>query len=194
MARGIAGLIALSLIVTAHAISGKSQPSRAGVPNSYSDDAHGLEKQFEPLLKAYAKGDPVSINKAYAVFGVPEPSKWFAGYFAAGDVQQLVWNYESEVDGYKKSLFMMMKIVRTTSRFHAHCSPPDSDHQTQLQARVGAVQPTLEVPVEQFRVEFVADDGKKFSQLCNFVYLDGAFRYLGKGAYPFWSMPDTNRK
>jgi hypothetical protein len=30
----------------------------------------------------------------------------------------------------------------------------------------------------------------RFSLVVNYVYVDGAFRYVGKGAYPFWSAPD----
>jgi len=47
--------------------------------------------------------------------------------------------------------------------------------------------------VEQFNIEFQEKDlAKRFSFLGNFVYVDGAFRYVGKGALPFWSMPDAN--
>jgi hypothetical protein len=26
----------------------------------------------------------------------------------------------------------------------------------------------------------------------NYVYVDGSFRYIGTGAYPFWSAPDES--
>jgi hypothetical protein len=56
------------------------------------------------------------------------------------------------------------------------------------------VVPINQVPLEQFQIKFTASDGKSFSELSNFVYLEGAYRYLGKGAYPFWAMPDATRK
>jgi len=49
------------------------------------------------------------------------------------------------------------------------------------------------VPQKQFEIEMQAQgSGKHFSFLGNFVYVDGAYRYVGKGAFPFWSMPDAN--
>jgi len=163
-------------------------------PKTYSHDAHGLEKQFEPLLKAYAKGDADAVNKEYAVFVLPNANQWFAEYFPASSVQQLGWDYDSEAEQYKSTLPRMMKILQSGSRFHAHCSSPSPDHKTKLQPNADSVQPTKEIALEQFEIKFVADNGRSFSQLGNFVYVDGAFRYLGKGAYPFWSMPDATRK
>jgi len=169
--------------------------AKAGsAPKSYSHDVHGLEKQFEPLLKAYAKGDTDAVNKEYAVFVLPNATQWFADYFPASSVQQLGWDYDSEAEQYKHTLPGMMKILQPGARFHARCSTPDPNHKTKLQPSADAVQPTKEIPLEQFEIKFVADNGRWFSELCNFVYVDGAFRYLGKGAYPFWSMPDATRK
>lgn len=92
-------------------------------PKTYSHDAHGLEKQFEPLLKAYAKGDADAVNREYTVFVLPNPNQWFADYFPASSVQQLGWDYDSETEHYKETLPRMMKILQSGSRFHAHCSP-----------------------------------------------------------------------
>jgi hypothetical protein len=42
-------------------------------------------------------------------------------------------------------------------------------------------------------IEIASDSGKRFSILTNYAYVDGAFRCVGKGGYPFWSMPDASR-
>jgi hypothetical protein len=161
---------------------------------SFSRDAHGLQKQFEPLLKAYAKGDAATINKEYGVFILPNANHWFEDNFPASSAQQLGWDYDSEAEQFKHTLPGMMKILQSGSKFNARCSPPDPTRKTKLQPNADAVQPTNEIPLEQFEVKFVADNGRSFSMLCNFVYVDGAYRFLGKGAYPFWSMPDATRK
>jgi hypothetical protein len=55
------------------------------------------------------------------------------------------------------------------------------------------VDPLKPVPVEQFTVEMVDEkSGKKFSSLGNFVFVDGAYRFVGNGAFPLWSMPDMS--
>lgn len=161
---------------------------------TYSHDARGLEKQNEPLLKSYAKGNPDRTNKEYAVFILRNANQWFADYFPASNVQQWGRDYEAEAENYKRSPPGMMKILQPGGKFQAHCSPPDPNHKTKLQPSADAPQPTKEIPIEQFEIRFVTDGGKSFSILGNFVYVDGAYRYLGKGAYPFWSMPDATRK
>jgi hypothetical protein len=87
-----------------------------------------------------------------------------------------------------------MRMGGSAKRFHAHCTPADKTPRTDLQPRADAAKPTREVPVEAFEIEFVSEDGRRFSELANFVFSNGAYRYVGKGAYPFWSMPDATRK
>lgn len=161
---------------------------------SFSHDAHGLEKQFEPLMKAYAKGKTDAIDKEFAAFVLPNANKWFADYFPADKVEQLGWDYESEANNYKSTLPGMMRILAPGGRFHAQCSTPDPSRKQNLKSNPDAPQPVKEIPLEQFEIKFVADSGRSFSILANFVYVEGAYRYLGKGAYPFWSMPDATRK
>lgn len=191
-------LIALASLVSFRLIfiqSAKSQSHAVPAGTSFSHDAHGLEKQYDPLLKAYSKGKDDSIDKEFSVFVIPDADKWFADYFAPNDVEQLSRNYQAEATASKKGfLNITKKILHTSSRFHAHCPPPDSDYQVTFKPRADAPKPTREVPIEQFQIYFISDNGKKLSELVNFVYLDGAFRYLGNGAYPFWSMPEIPKK
>ena len=168
-----------------------ASPAPPSPKDAYSHDAKGLEKQYEAFLKALAKRDAAAMNEAYKIFFIPEPDRWFATYFKKEDVEQLGWDQEAENENEKKSLVTITNLVGRGSRFHAHCRPPSHDPQSRLAPKTNAIAPLLPVPVEQFEVEFAADNGKKFSILGNFVYVDGAFRFVGKGAYPFWSMPDT---
>ncbi|HXY26342.1 MAG TPA: hypothetical protein VEI73_16940 [Candidatus Acidoferrum sp.] len=184
-------LLAFFLFFTiwlAHVVASPGLPSPK---QGYSHDAKGLEKQYEPFLKALAKRDAASMNDAYKVFFIPEQDKWFASYFRKEDVEQLGWDQEAENENEKKSLITITNLVGRGTRFHAHCKPASGDRQTKLAPRSDAFVPLQPVPVEQFEVEFVADNGKRFSILGNFVYVDEAFRFVGKGAYPFWSMPDA---
>jgi hypothetical protein len=161
---------------------------------TYSHDARGLEQQFEPFLEAYAESNASSENRAFTVFAIPEADKWFAAYFASANIEQLGWDSEAEVDAYKTSLINVMRTWPSAKRFHAHCRSVDRDNRTDLQPRADAVKPKHEVPLESFEIEFVSEGGRRFSELSNFVYVNGGYRYVGKGAYPFWSMPDVTRK
>ena len=174
--------------VLAHASPSLASPAQKG---TFSHDAKGLEKQYDPFLKALSKRDASSIDENYKVFFIPEPDKWFATYFKKEDVEQLGWDQEAENENEKKSLVTITNLVGRGMRFHAHCKPPSGNPQSRLAPKAEAITPMQAVPVEQFEIEFVGDNGKKFSTLGNFVYVDGAFRFVGKGAYPFWSMPDA---
>jgi hypothetical protein len=69
------------------------------LPNkNYSHDAKGLEKEYDPFLKALAKGDINAANDSYKVFAIPDPNTWFALYFRKESVEQLGWDYEPELE------------------------------------------------------------------------------------------------
>lgn len=158
---------------------------------TYSHDAHGLEKEWGPFLKAVAKKDATAIDATYKVFVIPDYEKWFGANFKKEDVEQLGWDYEAEAENGKRSTITMVNLVDGTG-LHLRCKSSTDNPQSRVAPRADAVTPLQTIPVEQFTVEVKTDQRKRFSFLANYVYVDGAFRYLGKGAYPFWSMPDAS--
>jgi hypothetical protein len=171
-------------------------PNAAGWKKAqiYSDDAKGLQRQFEPFLMALGnKDDEAKLKESFGVFALPSPETWFAQYFEKDQVQQLVWDEESEVDGYRETLTRLLTRFLRGPSYSVHCDTHKGDATT-LQSRADAISPLTQVPVEQYNVKFSGQDGHSMEQLVNFAYVDGAFRYLGKGSYPFWSMPDATRK
>jgi hypothetical protein len=180
---------ALEITVDVNAIS---MPGISDTKGVYSHDAKGLEKEWDPLLKAVSKRDAASIDERYKVFVIPDHGTWFGIYFKREDVEQLGWDYEAEAENGKHSIITMTNLVGG-SGFRAHCEPSTSDSQNRLAPRSDASLPLQPVPVEPFNIAITSDNGKRFSFLANYVYVDGAFRFVGKGAYPFWSMPDATR-
>jgi hypothetical protein len=168
--------------------------SSAPATTTFTRNASGLEAQFEPFLKAYAAGDDASLDQQFAIFAIPDPAGWFGGTFLQNQVEQLVWDYEAEVPVYEKSLLLFMRKLGKRTRFKAHCSLANPQVNLTLKPRPDSLIPVKQVEIEVFRVSFTATDGRSFSQLVNFVYMDGAYRYVGKGAYPFWAMADVTRK
>lgn len=184
-------LLLFTFVTTGCSTRRTPAPALASLAGAYSHDTKGLEKQYDPFLKALAKRDPASIDESYKIFLISEPDKWFAAYFKKEDVEQLGWDEEAENESEKKSMVTITNLVGRGVGFHAHCTRTAADAQTKLAPRADAFMPLQPVPVEQFHIDFVGDNGKRFSILGNFIYVDGAFRFLGKGAYPFWSMPDA---
>src|SRR5262249_13100941 len=121
-----------------------------------------------------------------------QAADWFAKYFAAKDVEQLGWDNEAEINSYKKLLLREFSSVPASTRFSIRCKRPKADPTSRMQPRRDSIQPVLAVPIEQFVTDFDPHPNPRhgsFKMLVNYVYVDGAFRYVGRGAYPFWSMP-----
>ena len=160
---------------------------------SYKQNAQRLEKQFDPFLKAAEKGDKQAQDEAFNVFRLPNENHWFGEYFSADSVEQLGWDADAEVDGEKNRLLRFMSMLDRGARFRSHCKPFVGSEAVTVKPRESSIHPLKPVPVEQFEVELQSErSGKKFSFLGNFVYVEGAYRYVGKGAFPFWAIPDAN--
>src|ERR1700723_950118 len=160
---------------------------------AFSHDAKGLENQYQPFLDTLAAAKPAEFHRALAVFALPNPAGWFAKYFVKDQVEQLVRQNESEMNAYEQALLRSMAAVPPGTRFRVRCKLPHADPTTRISPRPDAIQPSAAIPVEQFVTEFDSTPKMKngrFSLVVNYVYVDGAFRYVGKGAHPFWSAPD----
>jgi hypothetical protein len=81
----------------------------------------------------------------------------------------------------------MMNLLAKSESFSVQASEYQADPSSSpgLKLRADAVLPSTSVPIQAYKLEFVGHNGKRFSQLSNFVYVDGAYRYVGGGAYPF---------
>jgi hypothetical protein len=201
-----AGSLALALIAFAILSAAPNYPARSGslprfsslpeitdAPAAFSHDAKGLESQYQPFLDAFAAVKPAEFHAALAVFALPNPADWFAKYFAKDQVEQLVQQNDSELSAYEQALLRSMAAVAPGTRFRVRCKLPHADSTMRISPRPDTILPSAAIPVEQFVTEFDSTPKMKngrFSLVVNYVYVDGAYRYVGKGAYPFWSAPD----
>jgi hypothetical protein len=164
-------------------------------PASFSHDTKGLENQYQPFLDAFTAVKPAEFHSALAVFALPHPADWFAKYFAKDQVEPLVRQNEAELNAYEQALLRSMAAVPPGTRFHVRCKVPHPDPAIHMQPRSDASVPIAEITVEHFVCEFSPAPKLKngrFSMYVNYVYVDGGFRYIGTGAYPFWSAPDES--
>jgi hypothetical protein len=158
---------------------------------TYTHDASGLEKEFGPFFEAYSKGDVAAQDQAISVFRVPDAKGWFEQSFRAEDVEQLMWDDETAVSFLGKNFLARgMDMVARGALFHAKCEAQVVKKEGPVKPRASSMNPVKDVNVEQFNIEIHANESEKlFSFLGNFVYVNGAYRYVGGGALPFWSMP-----
>ncbi len=161
---------------------------------SYKQNAQGLEKQFVHFLKAYQKGDDKGMDESFGVFRFPRPKEWFGNYFSADDAARLSSAYEGQLSDAESSLIQNMNLADPGSGFRVRCEPRGDTGAGQSRPEEDWVRPLKPIPVEQFRLEFrSASHDQKFSFIANFVYADGAYRFVGGGGVPFWSKPGATK-
>lgn len=167
--------------------------SLLAAPNAetYKQNAQGLEKQFEPFLKAYQHGDDKGMDEGFVLFRLPKPKEWFASYFSAEDAVRLAAAYDAEVNEGESALIEDMNLADPGSRFHVRCESRGDTGAGKPKPDEGGIQPLQTIPVEQFMLEFQSSkSGQKFRLIANFVYADGAYRFVGGGA-PLWAKPSV---
>jgi len=170
--------------------------STVASPNTetYKQNEQGLEKQFEAFLKAYQRGDDKGMDEGFALFRVPKAKEWFEEHFSAEDAATLSSLYEREVSDAEASLIEDMNKADPGSRFRVRCEARGDGGAGQGSTGGYGFKPVKPIAVEQFRLEFRSGShDQKFSFIANFVYSDGAYRFVGGGGVAFWAKPAAGR-
>jgi len=180
---GIRFLVALFFAVAMFGLEAAARPGA----ETYKQNSQGLEKQFEAFLKAYQKGDDKGMDDGFRVFGFPNPKEWFGKHFSSEDAEKLSSEYERQVTDAESSLIQDMNLAEPGSRFKVHCEPHEEFGALAAKPGEGRAEPTKPILVEQFQFEFRSTGhNQKFRFIANFVYEDGAYRFVGGGGAPFW--------
>jgi hypothetical protein len=191
MGRIVINLFLLVAVVCIFAWQGRST---IATPNAetYKKNEQGLEKQFEPFLKAYQKGDDRGMDESFAAFQIPKAKEWFGNYFSAEDAAKLVSAYDREISEAESSLIEDMNRADPGSRFRARCEPRGESSAGETGGY--GFRPLKPITVEQFQLEFRSSShDQKFRFIADFVYVDGAYRFVGGGGAAFWAKPGVTR-
>jgi hypothetical protein len=161
---------------------------------AYKQNEQGLEKQFEAFLKAYQRGDDKGMDEGFAVFRLPKAKAWFGDHFSAEDAAQLVATYDREISEAESSLIEDMNRADPGSRFRVRCEARGDGGAGQGNTGGYGFKPVKPIAVEQFRLELRSGShDQRFSFIANFVYVDGAYRFVGGGGVAFWAKPGAGR-
>jgi len=155
---------------------------------TYKQSEDGLAKEFEGFLKAYHKGDDAGMDAAFGIFRIPNAKAWFAANFSAEDAERLQAAYGQQVNDGQSALIEDMNRAGTGNKFSMHCEARGDVAAGTVKPGSDAAQSLKPVRVEQFLLEFQAlGTRQKFRFMANFVYVDGAYRFVGGGGGPFWA-------
>lgn len=190
-------------------VLGRPKPS-APIP----DSKEGFDKQYKSLFKAWEKTDNPSeaykrenereLMERFLAFGLPE--HWFTDVFGPEQGPNFAKQYRE----------LFKKFVFSTNREFRTALGEDTAQVKTKWLRVdqvnppGSAQPSLVPlpPVQLFQIQHftaprsrLGDDGYSygysgryysFFYLESFIYIDGAFRFVGSCDCPFWSPCSTN--
>jgi hypothetical protein len=163
-------------------------------PDTYKQNEQGLEKQFEAFLKAYQRADDKGMDQSFGLFRLPKAKEWFGNYFSAEDAEKLSSVYDREINDAESSLIEDMNRADPGSRYHVRCESRGESAAGKPNSGEYGMRPLKPIMVEQFRLEFRSGShDQKFSFIANFVYVDGAYRFVGGGGVPFWAKPGVGR-
>jgi hypothetical protein len=168
----------------------------AVAPPEYPQTADGFDAQISAALTAYQQGDPAEGRRLLEQFRLADSAKWFAEQFGpelGGTLSKL---YDQHFENYLKVMENHLEEVAAAKgrKLKVKLEPGTSQQPTRVEELSGFVPAK---PPVCFNVFFwvnltgkadlaLKGDYKASSWEDTFLYQDGAFRFLGHGAWPFW--------
>lgn len=188
-------LIAWCLLCVTLSISALTS-GNVEVPNS----PEGFDRQYQPLFSSWAKSDKRKLQASLQDFALP--STWFVETFGSDEGPEMAKLYSDQFEDFKTHISRNFQMAAEFGRSFAEKKYGSREAQMFLETKLNQTaepKPTPKPPpdslqplpvMQKFSTEsfvHVRDGNKQISAwMDSFVYIDGKFRFLGRGAYPFW--------
>lgn len=192
----ILSLIGVLWICPAFAAKRDQVPSNLDIPDSPA----GYDQQFQALFSAWSKKDNQKLDRLLADFEIP--SEWFVQTFGGDEGAEMSKLYSDQFDDFKLHISRNFGMATTFGIKYVQSKygrvPSQLLIRTDLNPTVKLVpvpKPPPESiqplpPIQRFsaqsRVRVRNEENNISSWMDSYLYIDGKFRFLGRGAYPFW--------
>jgi len=180
-----------------------AQAPQEAAPLLYPQTAEGFDAQFAAVVAAYQAGDNATGRRLLEQFRLPHSVEWFAEYIGPEQSAALDTRYDKLFKRFvNRTDNTLNELARGKQRKLAMNMKPATQDAPQSPTTSGAPVRDLSgiVPLKHpvwFNANFVVQlTGKsdlilkgEFKSIMwqdTYAYQDGAFRFLGQGAYPFW--------
>src|SRR5579862_3248659 len=179
-------------MIIAFCIAGAVAPGLQGqAENTYPHSEGGFAAQVKATRDAYCSGDASKGQQLLQQFELPDAKAWFAKnvdpkFALAERYEELVgkhnrWMAEEISWSCKANGSMVLIDYRTVEN-------PERTHEDQ---KPTDVQPLAELALDHFGFETGPEGHQSARWVETFVYVDGAFRFVGIGEHPFWSWEEN---
>ena len=147
-------------------------------PTSYPEKAGGLDKELHDLTKARNSHGQTTEDAILRSFVLPDPEKWFVQTFGEDAGKHMAEQYlpfsHALVQALRKT-FDNLEDMKFTGievrKFDKPCDPDADDY----------VYPLLLARSQQVPLyEATFRNGNSYQKMNSFVFVDGAFRYIGR--------------
>jgi len=175
---------------------GQPAATTANAREAYPHTSEGIERQFDELLRSYQSGDEPGFDAAISTFSLPNPEVWLAETFGPPQGEKLTSAYAKSFAGFRSNLRDKINHYGRSAelRLAAHLSKAwDPQDTATTGTDSSTVVPLKNISIEAYNLR-LSPEGRGAAGTTwmeSFVYLDGAFRYLGGGASTFWSRPTS---
>lgn len=157
-------------------------PVRAARAADYPDTPAGLESLTKDILAALQDGKTDAAKDLIKTLVLPDADKWFVTTWgeAQGKAmgEQYAKNAEALPDALLKVFQDQLKQNRTNVKAYKVESADDKNATGQQQSQLAA----MKTKVPLYGVRLIAPGKEAGMHLWSFVYVDGHFRMIGKGA------------
>ncbi|SRR6266481_1587494 len=154
--------------------------------------------------KPYSKENELALMERLSTFAVPE--HWFSDVFGPEQGSAFAREYEERFRGFESATIREFRRVSIGSRSAQVKTRPVRANTALISVRLAPTPLVPLPPVQPFRVrhftapEFeigengcvgIGEPGYDSSWVDSFIYVDGAFRFIGRGTCPFWEPCST---
>jgi hypothetical protein len=178
----LVGLLLNSLLLSPAAASDDS-------PALIPDSPKGFDQQYHELFTSFKEQDDQNVRTKLEDFAIP--SHWFTDGFGADKGPEVAKQYSEEFEYFKLSTIIKLRRMQGVDS----CSPSRAklrttrDQTVKVEAKLLTNAPVFQIPpAHSFQISL-----GDCSWMDTFIYVDGAFRFYGKGVHTFWDPVKVRR-
>ena len=174
----------------------------AAAPPEYPQTVDGFSAQISLAIAAYQKGDHAEGRRLLEQFRLADSAKWFAEQFGPELGETLSKLYDQHFENYLTTMENRLEDVASGKGRKLNMRlEPGTNRQPTRTAELSGFVPAK--PPTCFNVFFLINLTGKAELVLKgnyrattwedtYLYQDGAFRFVGRGAWPFWVWKISN--
>jgi hypothetical protein len=182
------------------------QQTQAEALPTYPQSADGFNAQMSAAVAAYQAGEAAAGRRLLEQFRLPHSAEWFAQNIGPDQSEALTARYDRLFESYLNNTEKTLQDLAAhkgqklnTDVKPGRQEPPKADaipaHPRKLSGIVPAKDPAcinVSFGIKQSsKADLLLKGNFKFETwMDTFIYQDGAFRFMGHGAWPFWVWDD----